>query len=469
MWKIYKHTSPSGKCYIGQTIQTNPNIRWQNGKGYKSHNPIFFLAIQKYGWENFKHEIIEDNIKTKQTANEREIFWISFYDSFRNGYNSTPGGDLSTDETVSAKPVCKISIETGKLICKYKSESDAERKTGIKGRNIAAVCLKQGQNTAGGFYWCFEDELDNFIEPKDKRKLSTKIVYCLELNKTFNSSQEAAKFAGIHVSGINAVCDRRNQITAGGLHWCYLTDKDSLLEYIDSFKNKEKNIFRRMVIQIDKNTLKPLDIFNSLKEAETKTGISSQQIGKCASGTYITAGGYFWCFKEEWDENWKPLLRYKTNAKKVVCIETGEIYDNLNKASLATGAHNTSISQVCNQKLLKAGGYHWCWLKTFLDNEYVLPEPKSKRKIICIETLEKFASISDAAQKYKLKIPNIIECCKKKQRTSGGYHWCYLDEFSDNYRLLQKRYTSFKKVVCVETGKIYESINKSNVFNWIYL
>ena len=52
---IYKHTSPSGKVYIGQTCQ-KPEHRWDNGKGYKSG--YFASAIKKYGWDNFKHEIL---------------------------------------------------------------------------------------------------------------------------------------------------------------------------------------------------------------------------------------------------------------------------------------------------------------------------------------------------------------------------------------------------------------------------
>ena len=47
---IYRHISPSGKVYIGQTCQ-DPNKRWLNGKGYKK-STIFNRAIEKYGWSN---------------------------------------------------------------------------------------------------------------------------------------------------------------------------------------------------------------------------------------------------------------------------------------------------------------------------------------------------------------------------------------------------------------------------------
>ena len=96
MWKIYKHTFPNGKVYIGLTCQTNKN-RFRNGNGYQEC-PIMWRAICKYGWENVKTEIIEENIPTLSEAKLRERFWIKEYNSFINfpnscGYNATLGGE----------------------------------------------------------------------------------------------------------------------------------------------------------------------------------------------------------------------------------------------------------------------------------------------------------------------------------------------------------------------------------------
>lgn len=46
--------------------------------------------MNKYGISNFTFEIIEEC--DKQSLNEREIYWIEYYDSFHNGYNMTIGG-----------------------------------------------------------------------------------------------------------------------------------------------------------------------------------------------------------------------------------------------------------------------------------------------------------------------------------------------------------------------------------------
>lgn len=91
MYKVYKHTFPNGKIYIGVTIQ-NPNERWLNGKGYH-HNSYMVNAINKYGWENIKHEILFDNL-TKEQAEQKEIELISLFKSNKRdfGYNIEAGG-----------------------------------------------------------------------------------------------------------------------------------------------------------------------------------------------------------------------------------------------------------------------------------------------------------------------------------------------------------------------------------------
>ena len=73
MYCVYKHTSPNGKVYIGITGE-NPNKRWQNGKGYKP-NKHFYSAIEMYGWENIKHEILYSGL-SKSEACKIEVMII---------------------------------------------------------------------------------------------------------------------------------------------------------------------------------------------------------------------------------------------------------------------------------------------------------------------------------------------------------------------------------------------------------
>ena len=90
---VYKHTSPSGKVYVGQTRQKILNKRWRNGNIYGyCHMSIFRKAIDKYGWDNFTHEIIKDGL-TKIEADECEKYWIKYYKELNISYNVSNGGD----------------------------------------------------------------------------------------------------------------------------------------------------------------------------------------------------------------------------------------------------------------------------------------------------------------------------------------------------------------------------------------
>jgi dsDNA-binding SOS-regulon protein len=89
---IYKITSPSGKVYVGQTIQEfNTRIKSHHRKD--SGCTAISRAIQKYK-DQMKYEIIEDNVLQEQ-LDEREIFWIKELNSLApNGYNLNTGGQF---------------------------------------------------------------------------------------------------------------------------------------------------------------------------------------------------------------------------------------------------------------------------------------------------------------------------------------------------------------------------------------
>jgi group I intron endonuclease len=95
------------KVYIGLTIR-EPEIRWQEHE-YSGRNPKyhFHRSIKKHGWENFKPEILAENIPIEELG-DLEMYYIDLYDSYNNGYNSTKGGEgtlghLRTEEQRMAK------------------------------------------------------------------------------------------------------------------------------------------------------------------------------------------------------------------------------------------------------------------------------------------------------------------------------------------------------------------------------
>ncbi len=98
-YTVYVHTTPDDKRYVGMTRQL-PAIRWKNGKGY--YTQYFGEAIEKYGWENIRHEILYEGL-TQEEAEKKEKELIREYKSDQKeyGYNLENGGIHNTcsDET----------------------------------------------------------------------------------------------------------------------------------------------------------------------------------------------------------------------------------------------------------------------------------------------------------------------------------------------------------------------------------
>ena len=122
---IYKITNTiNGKSYIGQTIQNVKERFYQHCATKCSKavsNMAIHRAIKKYGKSNFTVEVIEEIDSTN--LNDRERYWIKYYNSYNNGYNSTKGGqdgiklfkNLDTESIVREYKSGKSLREIGRL------------------------------------------------------------------------------------------------------------------------------------------------------------------------------------------------------------------------------------------------------------------------------------------------------------------------------------------------------------------
>ena len=92
---VYKVTNLiNEKIYIGYTTKTL-EIRSKCHKYKSKHRKTYFYnAIRKYGWENFKWEVI-DTADTKEEIQQKEIYYIKYFKARdkKIGYNLTNGGD----------------------------------------------------------------------------------------------------------------------------------------------------------------------------------------------------------------------------------------------------------------------------------------------------------------------------------------------------------------------------------------
>lgn len=106
MTGIYKYTNLiNGSCYIGQAVDLvrrhkDHKVRYCSPTS-EEYNSVIHQAFRKYGIENFTYEVLEEC--GVDQLNDREIYWIAFYDSYNNGYNCGPGG--------SEKHFCKFNTD----------------------------------------------------------------------------------------------------------------------------------------------------------------------------------------------------------------------------------------------------------------------------------------------------------------------------------------------------------------------
>lgn len=213
MYLIYKHTNIiNGKVYIGQTSKENPDDRFQKGRAYNK-SPIFFKAIQQYGWDGFTHEILEDNIPTAEEANKREMYWIKYYhsciyDPECNGYNMTYGGN--------ALVVYQINKD-GTIVAQWRTLSDAATTLKLTLGNLSK-CIKGKRNMVGGYHWCLKEVYDagKWTKPVCQRDYSDRLIiergnkhiYCIETKTQYKSIHEMCRQLNLSRTGVSSALSK---------------------------------------------------------------------------------------------------------------------------------------------------------------------------------------------------------------------------------------------------------------------
>ena len=204
-YTVYMHVTPSGKRYIGITCR-KPEYRWNHGDGY-SQNVHFFNAIQKYGWGNIEHIIVDSDL-SKEDACELEKILIKVHDTTNpsNGYNHSIGGESGSLGVVFSEERRKKIGEAHKGM---RHSEDAKR--------------KMSEGHLGRSTWnkdrpWSDDEKEIFCLAQKTRKK----VRCIETNAIYMSIRDASKKTGINRCSIKDCCNGRKSCkSAGGFHWEY--------------------------------------------------------------------------------------------------------------------------------------------------------------------------------------------------------------------------------------------------------
>lgn len=233
MTGIYKITNlRTNKSYIGLSVHIEQ--RWKEHKAGKGNNQLY-QDFLKYGIDNFKFEVLEEC--DISILSEREIYWISFYDTFNNGYNENPGGNTAIQAINATKKSIYCYDLNGKFIAEYESISEAERQTNIPNTNICKAA-KGERAKAGDYQWSYE-KLDKMGVYKRTCNFSNRtnfnqVKVCqydknFNLIKIFNSIKEASEETGANANCIGEICKTEGlgkRKTSGGYIWRYFKEED---------------------------------------------------------------------------------------------------------------------------------------------------------------------------------------------------------------------------------------------------
>jgi len=281
-WTVYKHISPSGKVYVG--ISSNIKNRWAaNGYYYHLSDTVFSKALKKYGWSNFQHEIIQENL-SKQEACNLEIELIAYYKTKGISYNITDGGEGYSgkhsnehikhriDSRIANSDTDYLVIDRAfnYIICK--TEREASEVLGGTQRNISHV-LRQPIGYTFKKHYIWKHKKGTIVDIESIKK---QIQKALDVRKQKMSE---------HAKAISA------KMVAGSIK-----QRESLTE--EEKKERYKKLIRTgKVIQMLNGLV--INTFDSAIDAKNALGISSSNILECAKGHRKTAGGFNWKFKKE--------------------------------------------------------------------------------------------------------------------------------------------------------------------------
>lgn len=210
-------------------------------------HPKFAGAILKYGWNNFDHVILEENILSENIS-EREIFYSNKYNSLENGYNNSVGefhGRIFSKEVIDkfkkrsrgsnnsrSKKVIMMDLETKKFLKIFDCANEIANLLSLKtGKHIIDCCLNK-RDFAGGYSWKYYEneefeEVENFLDYrkesiKKKNRSSAILLYDLDGNfiKKFNTIQDAHVETKTPITSIRGVLIG-NRKQNNGFIWKY--------------------------------------------------------------------------------------------------------------------------------------------------------------------------------------------------------------------------------------------------------
>lgn len=309
---IYSITNKiNGKRYIGQTYDFD--YRWMRHRSYLKHNTEHNAHLQnawnKYGKENFKFEIIEKCPFEK--LDEREIYWIKYYDSKKHGYNFSDGGlgckgYKHSDEEIlkmrliqNPEPIAMLDLK-GNYIRSFISAGEAGDYLGKSSvSSIKCCCEKDRYKQSYGYIWVYEKDYKNGNIDWDyylsKRKNLPKPVLQYDLNMNliheYKSTYETKNY-GFLADSVSMVCNGKRNMYKGFI-WLWKNNPEI---YYKNKKIRENKKEKEIILQysIDNNYIKEWTYDELLNNQ-----FNIKTIRNNCKGRTKTSQGYIWKFKNK--------------------------------------------------------------------------------------------------------------------------------------------------------------------------
>jgi hypothetical protein len=160
-------------------------------------------------------------------------------------------------------------------------------------------------------------------------------------------------------------------------------------------------------------------------------------------------------------------VKNNPNAKKIMCVETGEVFTTVLEAASTYNVSPPNITRcLTGETIGTSGGVHWAYcgdtetiskLQNHINNGSL-----TQKSVLCLETGETFKTAKDAAVHLGGRSPGgINHCLKGRNKSWMGFHWAYANDeksIKKATQLMQSPRTTAKPVRCVETGVVYPSL-----------